>query len=89
MSRDGSAIPAVVSAASTARPPIRLISRSAAVLSPVEIILAAASSTETLLPSGWSWRSPAPRLLSCAVMVSGWLQLTWPEAMDLASASSR
>ena len=60
----------------------------AAVLSLMEIILAAVSCTEIRVPSGSFWSSPEGRLLSCAVTVSSWFQRTLPEATALPSASS-
>ncbi len=53
-SRSGLAIPVLVRAASTAGRPTRLISMSVAVLSLTDIMAAAASSTETRVPSGSS-----------------------------------
>ena len=61
---------------------------SAAVLSLSEIILPAASSTETRVPSGSVCSSPGGRPLSCAVTVSGWSQRTLPAATASPSASS-
>ena len=60
----------------------------AAVLSLMEIILAAVSCTEIWVPSGSSWSSPEGRLLSCAVTVSSWFQRTVPDATAVPSASS-
>jgi hypothetical protein len=60
----------------------------AAVLSLMEIILAAVSRTEIRVPSGSVWSSPEGRLLSRAVMVSDWSQPILPDSMALPSASS-
>jgi hypothetical protein len=67
----GSAIPVLVSVASTFDRPSRLISMSAAVLSLMEIIFPAASRTEIWVPSGSFCSTPEGRLLSWPVTVSG------------------
>src|SRR5262249_27219193 len=66
------------------------ISMSAAVLSLIEIIFVAVSSTETGVPGSVaaSDPSPLPRLLVASCTVKVWFQLSWPASIFLASAPS-
>jgi hypothetical protein len=81
-------MPEAAAADSTAVRPTSVISRSAAVLSLLEIMSSAACSTVTWVPAGSVDSSPEGRLVSWLVRVSRWSQLTVPAAMARASASS-